>query len=329
MNKQIIPLVFTIDDNYAKFLSITLTSILAHASKDKFYKFYVFNPGLHYDSIETLNKFNTDISSVEYVDVALKAQTMVEDLPIRDYYSRAIYYRIFTQSLLPQHDKVLYMDSDIVVLDDIAKLFNTDIGDNFIGAVPDYAVSIIPEFILYVEEALDIEHYKYFNSGVMLMNLKKFRQVNLEKQFIDTLNKFKFDVAPDQDCLNVLCKNHVYYLDTTWNKMPLGEDYKPRLVHYNLTFKPWKYDNIMYEEYFWDFASKAGVLKDVKEIRESFTEAMAKRDLEGGELLKQKCIIEAQSYYNYRRITHRENSFVYDLYARVRILIRKFTKKHA
>ena len=56
---------------------------------------------------------------------------------------------------------------------------------------------------------------------------------------------------------------------------------------------------------------------------------MAKRDLEGGELLKEKCVEEAHSYYNYRRITRRENSFIYDIYARIRILIRKFTRKHA
>lgn len=324
-----IPLVFTIDDNYAKFLSITLTSILKHASKDNFYIFYIFNPGLHIDSIELLNKFNTANSEVKFVSCALKAQTMVEDLPIRDYYSRAIYYRIFTQSLLPNEDKVLYMDSDIVVLDDIAKLYNTDIGDNLVGAVPDYAVSIIDEFILYVEEALGIKYTNYFNSGVMILNLKKFREVNLEEQFISTLNKFKFDVAPDQDCLNVLCKDQVYYIDTTWNKMPLGENYIPSLVHYNLTFKPWKYDNIMYEEYFWENALNANVIDEIKEIKASFTEAMAKRDLEGGELLKAKCVEEAHSYYNYRRITRRENSFFYDIYARIRILIRKFTRKHA
>ena len=85
----------------------------------------------------------------------------------------------------------------------------------------------------------------------------------------------------------------------------------------------------MYEEYFWENALNANVIDEIKEIKASFTEAMAKRDLEGGELLKVKCVEEAHSYYNYRRITRRENSFIYDIYARIRILIRKFTRKHA
>lgn len=310
--KPVIPLFFAVDDNYAKFLAITLESILENASKDYSYDVVVLNTGLRSESKALLSKYVSNDVNIEYFDVRMKLQKIAQDLSIRDYYSKATYYRLFIADLFPQYSKALYLDCDIVVLGDISKLYNIDLGDNLVGAIPDGAVQLVDEFVDYVELALGIKKENYFNAGVLLMNLDEFRNINLEERFIELLGKYTFEVAQDQDYLNVLTKDRVVYVDDSWNVMPLGNFVKPvNLVHYNLTFKPWKYDNIQYEEHFWEYAKKANVLEQVKKIKESFTPSMAKQDQEGGARLKVMAREEAYSSNNYYNTYVRKDNFFY------------------
>ena len=78
--------------------------------------------------------------------------------------------------MFPEYKKGLYLDSDIIVLGDISKLYNNDIQDNIIGACVDMSIQDVPEFLNYVENAVGIDRAKYVNSGVLLMNLEKMRE---------------------------------------------------------------------------------------------------------------------------------------------------------
>lgn len=310
--KPVIPLFFAVDDNYAKFLAITLESILDNASKDYSYDVVVLNTGLKQESKQLLNKYISNDVNIEYFDVRSKLQKIAQNLSIRDYYSKATYYRLFIADLFPQYSKALYLDCDIVVLGDISKLYNIDLNDNLVGAIPDGAVQLVDEFVEYVELGLGIKKENYFNAGVLLMNLDEFRNYNLEEKFIDLLGKYTFEVAQDQDYLNVLTKDRVVYINDSWNVMPLGNYVKPvNLIHYNLSFKPWKYDNIQYEEYFWNYASKAGVTNEILKIKDGFTSEMARLDQEGGARLKVMARKEAHSENNYYNTFVRKDNLFY------------------
>ena len=298
--KPIIPLFFAVDDNYAKFLAITLESIFDNASKEYQYDVVVLNTGLKKKSIDLINRYNSDNVSVNFYDVRFKLQTIAQDLSIRDYYSKATYYRLFIADLFPQYKKALYLDCDIVVLGDIAKLYNHDIGNNLVGAITDSAVQVVDEFIEYVEKGLGIKKENYFNAGILLMNLEEFRNYKLEDKFIALLKKYTFEIAQDQDYLNVLCKNKVTYIDDSWNVMPLGYDVRPiNLIHYNLSFKPWKYDEIQYQEHFWHYAKQASLEEEIIVLKNSFTSDMAQKDQLGGYTLKVNARKEANSKNNY------------------------------
>ena len=298
--KKTIPLFFAVDDNYISFLKVTLESIFENASKDYLYDVIVLNIGLKKESKELLNEYNSDNVKVIYFDVRHKLQKISSDLSIRDYYSKATYYRLFIADLFPQYSKAIYLDCDIVVLGDISKLYNYELGDNLVGAIPDGAVQITDEFVEYVNKGLGIKEENYFNAGVLLMNLDEFRKYQLENKFVELLKKYTFEIAQDQDYLNVLTKDRVAYIDDSWNVMPLGNYVRPvNLIHYNLSFKPWKYDNIQYEEHFWNYAKKARVEEQIRNIKDNFTLEDAKKDLEGGKLLKKKAFEEAYSKHNY------------------------------
>lgn len=316
--KKVIPLFFAVDDNYSSFLSITLESILENASKDYKYDIVVLNIGLKEESKELISKYNSEDVNIIYYDVRNKLQNISSNLSIRDYYSKATYYRLFIADLFPQYSKALYLDCDIVVLGDIAKLYNHDLGDNLVGAIPDGAVQITEEFIDYVNKALGIKEEKYFNAGVLLMNLDEFRKTKFEDRFVELLKKYTFEIAQDQDYLNVLTKDKVLFIDESWNVMPLGNYVKPvNLIHYNLSFKPWKYDNIQYEEYFWKYAKKANVEEKIRKIKDSFSLEDAKKDQEGGKLLKKKAFEEAYSKNNYFN-TYIKKSFIKKIIRKIR-----------
>jgi lipopolysaccharide biosynthesis glycosyltransferase len=241
--------------------------------------------------------------SIQFIDVTKELDRINDCMVCRDYYTPAIYYRLLIPEMFPQYDKVLYMDCDTVVLTDIAELYDIEIGDNYIGAVADQAVASVPQFCAYTENALGIPPTEYFNSGVIVMHLLKFREINFCREFERVLRSYRFIVAPDQDILNLICKGKVYYYDECWNQMPIAGNHMqtPKLIHYNLCMKPWHYDGVLYEEYFWTFASKTEFLEVIRQAKASFTPERAKKDEEGGARLLALAQSEADSPNNYIR----------------------------
>ena len=289
-SKNIIPIFFTTDDNYIPFLTVSIYSLIKNSSIKNYYKIYILNTGLSQSSIKSINNLKRPHVEFNFVNVTDRVNYISNELHTRDYYSKTTYFRLFIPNMFPEYDKALYLDSDIVLLDDVAKLYNTDIKDNLVGAIPDEAVQVVPEFICYVNNYLGIQKQNYFNAGILVMNLKELRDYNFEDNFVNLLKLVKFEVAQDQDYLNTLCKNRVHYISPVWNKMPIPSkeinDIDIKLIHYNLSFKPWKYDNILYQDYFWNFAKECGMYESIYEIKQSFTQADKERDTLGGENLK-------------------------------------------
>ena len=219
VRKKVVRLFFTVDDNYIPFLSTTIASIVAHASDDYKYRLTIIHDGLSMESKRAVRKFQDNKKIfISFFNVAVKVHALSVKLDVRDYYTITTYYRLFLPDLFPAFSKGLYLDSDIVLLDDVAKLYFTDLGDNLVGAVPDASVQLFSEFSNYVEKVLNVDHTKYFNAGILLMNLKKLREFGLERRFVSLIKKVTFKVAQDQDVLNFLCKDRVTYLDryATW-----------------------------------------------------------------------------------------------------------------
>lgn len=301
--KKVVPVFFATDDNYIPFLTVALSSMKQNASKDYDYKVYILHSNLNEADGKKLQELCSDNFEIYFVDVSERVKDIEKYLHLRDYYTAAIYYRLFIVGMFPNYDKALYLDCDTVILGDVAELYQTDLGDNFIGAIPDQAVASVPEFRNYTKDALGIDGDKYFNSGVILMNLKKFREEKFYERFYNVLSSYDFTVAPDQDCLNLICKGKVKYFPTEWNAMPvLGEkEQAPKLVHYNLVHKPWHYDGIPYEKYFWKYAKDTFFFDRIMKAKEAFTPEMAKRDAQGAEKLVALAQSEADNEKNYIR----------------------------
>jgi len=304
MTKQHIPIFFATDDNYLPYLSVALASIEEHASDDYVYDVRILTTGLSEENLKKLSELSAPHLTVSVVNLEERVGRIRRELRLRlrDYYSETIYYRIFIPSLFPRLERAIYLDCDVVLKDDIAKMYFTDTGDAILGAISDESIAPIPEFSAYVDEVVGSPEGVYFNSGVLLINARRFREEKIEEKLLSLLTEYNFHtVAPDQDYLNYLCRGRVYYFDAGWNKQPqikpdVTED-SIHLIHFNMFNKPWHYSGVPYEEYFWHYAKKSPFYEEIKAGYSAYTDAQRDADREGAaklvastvEILNERC----------------------------------------
>ena len=281
--KKEIPIFTACDDNYMPFLAVTLQSIIENAAQDYIYSFRILHSGVSSDNIQKIMNYNRGNFKIEFVDVRNALKDVMQRLHTCIYYTQTTYYRLFISNLYPQYDKVIYIDSDVVVRGDISELYNIEIGNNLVGAVTDDYVMTHPYIQPYFTEVLGMKSVKdYFNAGLIIMNLNQFREQKFEDQIVDLLNKYKF-VVQDQDYLNLICQGKVKYIDPMWNKSPCTPDVKVediKLIHYKLIWKPWHAD-ISYGDEFWKYVEKTEYNDIIKNIRANYTEAQYQKDIDG------------------------------------------------
>lgn len=287
-----VPIFFAVDDNYIPFFGVALKSLMENSSKEYKYEVKVLYTSITSSNMEKMKKYECSNLKIEFVDLTEKITDISHKLYTRDYFSKTTYYRLLIPDLYPQYEKALYLDSDIVVLDDITKLYNTDIGNDLLAAAPDDVIQTIEVFREYSEKVVGVSNYRnYFNAGILLMNLTALREFKFKEKFLYLLGTIKFSVAQDQDYLNRLCKGRVKLLPKTWNKMPVSGDDKIdrstlNIVHYNLAFKPWHFDDVLYQDFFWSYAKKTEFYDEIMKIKSNYSDEDKKRDSEGDKKLR-------------------------------------------
>lgn len=289
--KEIIPIFFAVDDKYVPFLSVTLQSLVDNSSVDYYYLIKILYTNISEQSKEKINKYVKENINIEFVDLNYYIEEIKDKLYTRDYFSMTTYFRLFISNLYPQYNKAIYLDCDIVLLADIAELYNIDIGTNLVGAVPDDIIQKNEVFQEYVEKVVGVASYKtYFNAGMLVMNLDELRKFKFQDKFLYLLETVKYSVVQDQDYLNRICKGRVKLLDLCWNVMPTAtDDIKEediKLIHYNYQYKPWHYDNTLYSKHFWRFAEKTEYYQYILGIKNSFTDEMKYQDREADKNLR-------------------------------------------
>ena len=180
-NLEVIPIFFAIDDGYMPFLAVALESLIENSSKKYYYSIKVLYTNISEENKKKINKYKRENVNIEFVDLNYYIEKVKDKLYTRDYYTNTTYFRLFIANLYPQYNKAIYLDSDIVVLGDIAELYNQDIGDNLIAAAPDDVIQTTKVFQEYAEKVVGVADYRnYFNAGILLMNLDEFRRFDFQ-----------------------------------------------------------------------------------------------------------------------------------------------------
>ena len=277
-----IPVFFATDDNYLPYLAVALQSLKENSSEKYRYEIYVLHSGVSEDYREKIESMQEENFSVTFVDVTEKLKDISAHLHMRDYYTCTTYFRVFIAEMFPEYDKAVYLDCDVVALGDISELYSYKLGDNLIGGAPCEGVNSFEVYKEYVRKTDGLNPDYFFNAGVLLLNLKGFREEGFYDKFAALLKAYKFVVIQDEDYLNVLCQDRVLRLARAWNKFPVAKDLltkdELRIVHYGMTWKPWHYADIPYQEYFWEYAKKTAFYPLIKEVFENYCEADRQKD---------------------------------------------------
>ena len=304
-----IPVFFTIDNSYVPYLSVALASAIDHADPARRFRAIILHEDVSAENQDLIRALATEHFAVEFLPMQKGLESITDCMSNRlrcDYFTLTIYFRLFIPEMFPQYDKGIYIDSDVVIPGDLAELFDTNIGDNYIGACADLSVADVPPLVQYMEQAVGVPGNTYINSGVLLMNMEKLRQAHLDTHFLTLLNTYHFDcIAPDQDYLNAMCHTKIHYLPPEWDTMPNDNHpaaAHPKLIHYNLFAKPWCYDNIQYEEYFWEYAKKSAFYRQISDGKNNYSDEQKASDAKCLELLCERGAQIAQSEGTFRKI---------------------------
>lgn len=284
-----VPVVFAANDRFVPFFSACLQSLIDHASPGWNYDLVLLQTDITLENMEILAGMTAPYPniSLRFYDVG----PLIEDyhLKANAHISVETYFRFLIQRVLPEYEKVLYLDCDLIVNADIAELYNTDVEGYLLAAVHD------PEFLGHLNGAdKQIQRYilrelklkdpnGYFQAGVLLFNEKEMRSAYSLEQWLTFASKpYKYN---DQDVLNLCCEGRVKYLDMAWNLITdcdhtrvshvishapekIQSEYaaahaSPKIVHYAGFRKPWHKPTEDLARYFWTALRKTPYYEEV------------------------------------------------------------------
>lgn len=327
-----VPIVLAANNGFVPYLSTMLESILEHANPSRGYDIIV----LHRD-ISAENQHKMQLQAAPYPNCSVRfanVQSYFDSLHlfVNQHLSIETYYRLVVQDLMPEYEKILYLDSDMVSESDVAELYDINIGDCMIGAVKDIdiagQVKTNPEMRAYVMNQIGLnDPFEYFQAGVLILNLNAFRKNVTVHELLKIASEKEWK-CHDQDVLNHVCRGSVYYIPQEWNvlmnwqeqdrsrekilkKAPatvyfewLESRKQPMVVHFAGYQKPWNVPACDMASYFWKYARRTSYYEEMvltifkKESRNSECHAsMRKKSLLKGGL---QCAKDHGLWYTFK-----------------------------
>lgn len=203
--------VFISDDNYALLTAVAITSILKNKDKEAIYNIYLIADNISENNIVKIKSLECENFNINVVHYKNDFSYLKKDYL---HVSTSAIIKFMLPEVLKDLDKVLYLDGDIVVQNDLLELFSINIEDYYAAVVKD--MSPVLMYIPSQLTVLNLNHKAYFNSGVMLLNLKKLREDNIAAELIEYRHNGK-NFFMDQDALNVCFKEKVKYISMFYN----------------------------------------------------------------------------------------------------------------
>ncbi|UCG34768.1 MAG: glycosyltransferase family 8 protein [Candidatus Omnitrophota bacterium] len=216
-----VTIVFTADNRFSMPLAVALCSMIKNYQDNRKIVAFIIDGGItRNNKNKIIRSCQSDYLEINWVKPA--KNLFPKGYIYKAHFSEAINYRIQISGLLPPDlAKVIYLDSDVVVLGNIAELWDIDIGEDYLLA----------------------QGRGILNSGVLLINLEKWREKNLSVALLDALRETIYDLkVPDQSLLNAVLFGKWGKLNYAWNTWPKNVNEKTKIVHFLTAKKPWGID---------------------------------------------------------------------------------------
>ncbi|NMG11520.1 glycosyltransferase family 8 protein [Brasilonema sp. UFV-L1] len=257
--KESIIIVCAADNRYAMPLAVVIRSVLENVRSDRLCTFFIIDGGI---SQKNKNKILKVSDSKQCIITWLKPpDDILDNMKVSGHIKVATYYKILIPILLPDnYCKAIYLDSDLIVQGDLGKLWDINIENNYLLAVQDSGIPYVSSYYglqNYKELGIPLD-YKYFNAGVLVLNLEKMRKQSTSTQVIQYLEDNKQHIRwHDQDGLNAVLAGKWGELEPRWNQLPSiynnsswkdspfsQEEFtnalkEPYIIHFASSSKPW------------------------------------------------------------------------------------------
>lgn len=293
-NHNNIPVIFSSDNNYALYLAVVIQSLIKNSSKRFNYDIIILEKNLseiNKDKIKSLAICEN--ISIRFVNISNIIKNHI--FHVNTYFSEETYYRLFIPQVFKNFSKVIYMDCDIIILDDIAKLYQLNLEDKLLAATYNVSTYIQTKYNrnvknlpwrTYLMETLNMRvPENYFQAGILVLNVDKMKKNNFQEKAIKMAESFT-PVLVDQDVMNSLCEDDVLFFSQKWNfhncfslqydnlktlsELPqwLVDDYlnakrSAFIIHYAGKEKPWSCPQLEYSYFWWQYARQTPFYEEI------------------------------------------------------------------
>ena len=280
--KNNVAIALSANNFYVPYVATVIASILQNSSDKNNYDILLMHKDItshEQTKLKSIIKDN-DNFSLRFINIS-RFDEKFKSLFLRGHFTIETWFRLLMPEIMPKYDKVLYLDSDLVVNADVAELYDTDIKGYLLAACHDADTAGLyngfePKKKNYMDNILKIaKPYDYFQAGVILFNLAEFRK---QLKTDEMLESYEWELL-DQDVLNYLAQGKVKFVDMAWNVMYdwrfirineiisrapkyLQDEYmtahaNPKIIHYAGPDKPWNDPNTDYAGLFWKYARES------------------------------------------------------------------------
>lgn len=268
------------DSHYVAHMAALVASVFSNADRNRFIDFMILDGGmteLDRRGLRILESLHPH-AKISFIDMSMHFL----DIDPHMYFTRATFYRLALPEILYNRDKVLFLDTDAVVLKDVSTVFDTEITDKAAAAVKDV---IMASFVTmgvrsmaetgghptakYLADVVGMKsrYDEYFQAGLILFNLARLRDNKLCDKMIADLRRNRYWFL-DQDILNKYLVGEVTFLDPIWNSVSLPPGHAttlpadvydaylesrkdPAMLHYAGAIKPWNDPQSEFAQYYW------------------------------------------------------------------------------
>ncbi|MDM8109169.1 glycosyltransferase family 8 protein [Phascolarctobacterium faecium] len=267
-----INIVFASDNNYAQHTAVAMASVLVNTKVPQRIQFYLIDDEIQPGNKEKITKTVQNLGgNIEFIKIK---NSRLEDCYVSGELSRASYFRLDIANILDESiEKIIYLDCDLLVYDDIEKMWQLDMGGMPVAATCDLGIMASARVRRQKNQFIGLPFdAPYFNAGVLMMDLKQWRSGNFAESIIALATQNKYP-NHDQDALNKFFMNNWQEIPLRWDVIPpvfnlflkivtkpnlrkkaLEAKLNPAIFHYAGGYKPWEYEihegfNEKYYEY--------------------------------------------------------------------------------
>lgn len=303
-----IDIAYSVSNEFVPILSASIASVLKNADDEDLY-FHILNSDISLENkrklllLKAIKDFNID-----FIDINPAQYNWISDG-----INQASNFRLSLGSLFPQLEKILFFDSDLIIISSLKRLWMTDISKYYFAAVVDPGIKLQRDYTIADDSKFPPRR---FNTGLMLVNLVKWRKDSIEEKLIAASKWYcaKYELWPDQNLLNHVCMDYIYELSPIYNACPVLRQFglyqdenakiqafdSPIVVHFCGRHKVWEVRGLDWSELFYQYARETPFYEDLISYRAEYIN----RVLDQNVLLKLKSIniVFTISYFWYRFI---------------------------